>query len=394
MMAAVTEQRDRLARARQAIAALRAAVSDNAEPAPAGPGIRTAFAAVAIAIGLATLLLDQSRDPLPPRLALVALAVLPWLLHRMRLGLPIRSALALIPAAVLFLRGDQLAAMLVILTTTSVVAHGRYPLVIATIAAAVATIAAGGALHRGVSAAAWAGGLALGGVAGWSVRTQRRLVWDLTAARADLERAALVEERRRIARDVHDLIAHSLTVVMLNLTAARLALRRDPAAASATLAETERLGRQALAEVRSLVGLLREDGPAAPEGPPPGAGDLAQLVARLREAGMEVELTALGPLDRVSPAAGLALYRVAQEALSNAARHAAGARVAVRLHVGADEATLTVRDWGRSPAEGARAAEPGGHGLAGMRERATLVGGSLRAGRAEPGWEVSCVVPV
>jgi signal transduction histidine kinase len=169
-------------------------------------------------------------------------------------------------------------------------------------------------------------------------------------------------------------------------------VRRDPRVAEEILAETEQLGRQALVEVRRLVGLLRDDESAA--GPPPDAADLPALVSRLREAGMDVQLDTDGDLGRPSASAGLVIYRVAQEALSNAARHAAGAAVRVRLEVGERETRLCVRDWG--PGAGrARAALGGtdGHGLAGMRERAALAGGSVRAGPADPGWEVECLIP-
>jgi signal transduction histidine kinase len=353
------------------------------------------LAAVAVVIGLVTLRLHQSDDPLGVRLLLLGLAVGPWLPPD-RVGFPLttRAALAAIPAALLYVRGDQFAAMLIVLAATLVIARGRYALAVATLGAGVAMVVVGAVLHRGVAEAFLAGALGLGIVSGWSVRAERRLVEDLRAARVELDRAALVEERRRIARDVHDLVAHSLTVVMLNLTAARLEVRRDPEAASATLAETERLGRQAMAEVRGLVGLLRQNEAADPAAPLPQAADLRRLVDRLHEAGMAVELTVEGELDRLTPAAGLALYRIGQEALSNAARHATGARVRVRLDVGTGEARLSVRDWGLPAAERRSPGGSGGHGLVGMRERAALVGGSLRAGWARPGWEVECVVPI
>jgi signal transduction histidine kinase len=342
---------------------------------------------------MVTLRLGQGAGPPEVRLVLLALAVLPWLpLDRTGISLPTRGALAALPAGILFLRGDQFAAMLIVLAVTLAVSHGSYALALPMLGAGVATVVAGTTLHR-VTEAFLIGAMGLAAVSGWSVRTHRRLADELRAARVSLERAALVEERRRIARDVHDLIAHSLTVVMLHLTAARLAVRRDPEQASATLTEAERLGRQALTEVRSLVGLLRQD-EADPGGPLPQAADLRGLVDRLRDAGMAVELQVDGELGRLTPAAGLALFRIGQEALSNAARHAAGSRVLVRLDVSPREASLRVRDWGVPAGEHRPAAATGGHGLAGMRERAALVGGSLRAGPARPGWEVQCAVPI
>ena len=168
-------------------------------------------------------------------------------------------------------------------------------------------------------------------------------------------------------------------------------LQRDPTAAGELLAETERLGRQALAEVRRLVDLLRDD--ESEPGPPPGAGDLPALVARLRGAGMDVELETDGDVGRIADSAGLTLYRVAQEALSNAARHAAGAAVRVQLRVGEGDARLRVRDWGAGAAR-ARDGEHGGNGLRGMHERVALAGGTVRAEPADPGWEVECLIPM
>jgi signal transduction histidine kinase len=112
----------------------------------------------------------------------------------------------------------------------------------------------------------------------------------------------------------------------------------------------------------------------------------------MHEAGMDVQLETEGDVDRISDSAGLTFYRVAQEALSNAGRHAAGAVVRVRLHVGEAETRLRVRDWGTGPGR-ASSGEPAGHGLRGMHERAALLGGTVRAEPADPGWEVECVIP-
>ena len=346
--------------------------------------------AIAAAIALVTIALHQSGGSLPVRLALVAAALAPWLPGAERAPRILVRSVALAAPAALYVRGDQFAAMFLLLTVAATATDAPAAMVAAVAVAAEAVLLVPFALHRQMAAVYFSGGLGLTLFAGWTMRNQLALMEQLDAARAGLHRQALADERRRIARDVHDLVAHSLTVVMLQMTAARLRLQRDPRAAAEMLAETERLGRQALAEVRRLVDLLREDEPASD--PLPRAADLPGLVRRLREAGMDVELETDGDVGGISDSAGLALYRIAQEALSNAARHATGAAVRVRLHAGEDGTALRVRDWGAGAGR-APAGERAGHGLRGMRERAALVGGTVRAEPAEPGWEVECLIP-
>jgi signal transduction histidine kinase len=152
--------------------------------------------------------------------------------------------------------------------------------------------------------------------------------------------------------------------------------------------------REALADMRRLLSVLRSDQPAA-YAPQPGLEDLPGLIGTARQAGMTVELSASRALDQVPPGVGLCAYRIAQEALSNAGRHAAGAPVAVSLDHDADTITLQVTSGpGISAGQRANSHRPG-HGLAGMRERAELLGGSLSAGPAPGGgFVVSAVLPL
>jgi signal transduction histidine kinase len=227
---------------------------------------------------------------------------------------------------------------------------------------------------------------------------QQRLLLALRAAQAELGRQAASDERRRIARDIHDIVAHSLTVTMLHLTGARYILARDPEGAAAALVEAERLGRQSLADVRRTVGLLEAEG--APRVPPlaplPGAEDIATLVHDYTQAGLDAQYIGSGQVARVSAAAGLALYRITQEALANVAKHASGAHVNVELRTELD-VHLRVSDDGESHLAGceARLDAASGLGVAGMRERATLLGGTLTAGPGTGGlgWLVECHLP-
>ncbi|MFA1543840.1 sensor histidine kinase [Actinomadura monticuli] len=218
----------------------------------------------------------------------------------------------------------------------------------------------------------------------------------LYEARLRLTREAVAEERRKIAREVHDLVGHGLGVVMLNITAARLATSRGNAdAAGRALAEAERAGRRSVRDVHRGLVLLRDPAGAAapPIAPaPPTAEDTGALVAELRAGGLAVALTTRGDLGAVDPAVGLTIFRVVQEALSNTARHAPGAEAAVTVAVGDAAAEVTVTDPG--PADARGRPSTGGLGLVGMHERVGVHGGVLRAGPDGAGWTVHATIPL
>ena len=200
----------------------------------------------------------------------------------------------------------------------------------------------------------------------------------LAAEREGAEQAAraVAEERARIARELHDLVAHSVGVIVIQAQAGQRAIDVEPESARAALASIETSGRQGLAEMRRLLGLLTspEDSSVSPQ---PGLGDLPALVAGLRGAGMPVDVQLDGDLDGLPAGVDLAAFRIVQEALTNVLKHAgpATAQVVVRSAGGAVD--VEVRDDGRGQ-NGHRAGS--GHGLVGMRERAALYGGSVEAG--------------
>ncbi|HWC81635.1 MAG TPA: histidine kinase [Pseudonocardiaceae bacterium] len=206
------------------------------------------------------------------------------------------------------------------------------------------------------------------------------------AAREEHTRAAALAERARIAREVHDVLAHSLSALALNLQSARLMLVRDAASPEAIgqVERAQRLAADGLAEARRAVAALRED-------PVPATRAIADLVTSTRlETGSPIELTVRGTPHNLSSSAEDTLYRTAREALSNVRKHAPGAPVRVRVDYGDERTELTVTDHpGHRPAEAA----PGGYGLTGMRERAELIGGELDTGPTEDGWRVRLVVP-
>jgi signal transduction histidine kinase len=238
----------------------------------------------------------------------------------------------------------------------------------------------------------WLMGIAFPWLIGRAAARQRELVEQLDASRRELAQQAVLDERRRIARDVHDLVGHGLAAVMLQITSARHVLRRDPAAAEEALRSAEEVGRRSMQELRGTVALLRSDAPGV--APLPSASEIAELVGDARAGGLLVELQRRGDLAQIPPGVGVALYRIAQEALANAARHAPQARTVLELEVALERASLVAETTG--PVATGTSANPGRphYGLIGMRERATALGGEFAAGPTSRGWRVSCRLPL
>lgn len=210
-------------------------------------------------------------------------------------------------------------------------------------------------------------------------------------AREERARAAVAEERARIARELHDEVAHGVTVMVVQAEAAEEILASDPERAREPLRRVHGIGREALAELRQLVGILREQEPEAERAPRPGIADLDALLVRVREAGLPVELRIEGEPMRVPPALDLCTYRIVQEALTNSLKHAGPARATVALNYGERFLELEVSDDGR----GLAASNGAGHGLAGMRERVALFGGAFESGpRAGGGYRIHARLPV
>ena len=217
---------------------------------------------------------------------------------------------------------------------------------------------------------------------------------ELASARARIADQAALDERQRIARDVHDELGHSITIVMLQLTAARHLLRRDPDEADAALADAERVGRDSLNQVRRTVGMLRGGEPASKHegvGPSRTLEDLEHLLDDYRSAGVPVCADVVGPVAELDISRSMAGYRIVQEALANVSKHSPAAETRVGVHVDAHGACrIVVVNRGGE----ARSHEPsGGFGLVGMRERARSVGGTVDAGPVDDGWMVSAQLP-
>ena len=204
-------------------------------------------------------------------------------------------------------------------------------------------------------------------------------------------REAVVEERARIARELHDVIAHNVSMMVVQAGAERRVLDDEQSSTREVLETVEQIGRGALTEMRRLVGMLRTDAPDSLS-PQPGLDDVPALVTQIREAGLPVELSVEGERRALPAGIELSAYRIVQEALTNTLKHAGGAHAEVHVRYGSDSLELEILDDG--PGGPARASG-GGHGLVGMRERVELYGGRLVAGRrADGGFSVHVLLPV
>jgi signal transduction histidine kinase len=236
---------------------------------------------------------------------------------------------------------------------------------------------------------------------GVTISTRRAYLAELEERARRLERErdqqaqlAVATERARIARELHDIVAHNLAVMIALADGAAFTTMVAPERATDAMQQVSATGRQALAEMRRLLGLLRDgQPPQAPYGlvPQPGLDDLDELVDQIRAAGVRVELTRQGTAGAWGPGAGLAVYRIVQEALTNTLKHAGPqASAQVRLCYTAAGVELEITDDGAGrPARAVAGTAAGGHGLAGMVERATSYGGEVQAGpRPGVGWRV------
>jgi len=355
-------------------------------PRVSGTGWDTAFWAAYLAAAAATLARRRA-----PRLALAV--VFP------------------IAVATLCLRAGEPTVFLVAMTLYSVVTAVSRPVASAvtglTAAVVLAAILIGGGLQVAQAAVGGVALICLGWLAGENTRASRVYVGQQAeraaekAAAAAAEQAeqvsrALADERAQIARDLHDIVAHAMSVIAVRSGVARMVIDSDPEQARDALAIIEITTRRALHEMRLLVGMLRDPGDRPAElSPVPGLADLDRLLADTAVAGVAAELDVKGEVRPLPPAAGLSAYRIVQEALTNVVRHAGPTHARVRIGYLPAELSIEVTDdgpRGQAPRPIARAG--GGHGLIGMRERAALFGGKLEAGPYAGGFRVRASLPL
>jgi len=237
---------------------------------------------------------------------------------------------------------------------------------------------------------------------GEAVRTQRALIGALRerAERAERDRALesrrrVNEERVRIARDVHDVVAHSIATISTQASVGIHVGRDEPERAVDVLQSIKSVSAQALRELRHVLGALRDGPGGEPTDPTPSLRDVPRLVQQARDSGMSVVLKEHGRLDGLPAMLEVAVYRIVQEALTNVMRHASGAAATVLLSIGEDQIEVVVRDDGRGSPRAASEAAGAGSGIDGMRERAGALGGVLEAGPvARNGFCVRAVLPL
>jgi signal transduction histidine kinase len=241
-----------------------------------------------------------------------------------------------------------------------------------------------GAAQIGFYLLAWGGGRMVHG------QETRRRAAEVQVMRAEEH---VAEERARIARELHDAVAHSVSVMVLQAGAVRRVLGEERPREREVLAGIEELGRQAVGELHRMLGILRKADVGAELAPQPSLRRVGELVDQVRGAGLDASLEVSGDVRELAPGLDMSAYRIVQEALTNALRHAPGSRVSVRVEYGRDLVLSVIDDGARV---NGHAPPPGsGHGLVGMRERTALYGGALQAGpRADGGFAVEARLPL
>lgn len=346
----------------------------------------------------------QVAYPLQPIVA--ALAAFPFVLIRLNpaLGWAVSAVSALVIPRVFDLQTGydypwQVVHILVILALlTAVSMRAALPVVGV---AWTATVLLFFADTPGTNGRGWAVGLtaivAFGLLVRWLVLSRRQLAQQEELSDLERTRRTILEEKARIARDLHDIVAHHMSMVVVQAQSAPYRLSDVSPEVRAEFDEIGATARSALNETRGLLSVLRSDGESAQQAPQPDATQVEALLQGSRRAGITMSWNVVGDLGTLSPAAGLVVYRILQESLANAARHAPGASVQVRIGCGEHDTTVSVVNGpGTAPPrrDSAKAESGGGNGLIGMRERARAVGGSVTTdSRADGGFEVHAQVP-
>ncbi len=352
------------------------------------------------AIAVVTVVVAQWNEPGTPfDLSLVALAsvalVLPGLLGRV----PSEVFAALVAVPVCFAVGHQGHLELSIFLIATVTLYASWLLGSAIRSVWIAVACSGGIIAAsvvsgdGFSWPPWIGAELLLVVVGRTLHRQDLLVDELEAARGALADQAVADERRRIARELHDVAGHTLAAVMLHVTGARHVLRRDPDEAERALLDAEEVGRASMDQIRVTVESLRTSERGV-DPPLPAAGAIESLVEEYRRAGLSIEASIDPGIVDLLGEIGLAVHRICREALANVARHAPDNRVVLVARSDDGGVNLECSDHGR-PADPSwsRRSRVGGFGVVGMAERARALGGDLSAGPTSDGWQVVAFLP-
>ena len=363
---------------------------------------------VPLLIGLAVLLQRNALFHWKVETALVLLGVFPWVLQLFHRRPPRPIFIAIVVLAVYLLQRtangadgamEDVSPFFLVVLAMEIGALAPLKESLAVFVLSLATIGlAEMSYHVEVSegtqvvhALPWYIGISCGWMGGYLIQSQLRVLTKLKAAQQGLAERAATGERQRIARELHDVIAHSLTVTMLFITGARKALDRSTDEAAEALEQAERLGRQSLSDLRRVVGVLGS-GASTDHVPMPDVTDVDKLVQDVNAAGGSVSLDTTGDLASIAPTTGLALYRIVQESLTNSAKHAPGAPTTVALSVNNGHVSLKVSN--PLPKESLSTdASADGLGLWGMSERVNVLGGKFEAGPRGDDWVVQVTAP-
>ena len=335
--------------------------------------------------------------------SVVLAAVVPFVVWMLRPALPTLVLVVSTGAAVLFAtRNGELEASMFMLSIAATIVGGYERSQLALVVGGV-LLAAIPPLSLIVSdndtaTGLWIMGVLLPFVISRISQRQLELAAELAATRATLADQRVLEERRRIARDVHDSVGHGLAAVLLHITGARHVLRRDPDAADEALAQAEQVGRRSMGELRETLGMLRTETDTGANGEPmppvPGTDEMSRDDVWNR-------FTVTGDVSRLDPLTATSLHRVAEEAFANASRHAPGAATTAVLVVRARDVVMTIESFGDAgptgsagPTSSERAEHRPRYGIVGMSERMAAVGGSIDVGPTPSGWLVRAAVPL
>jgi signal transduction histidine kinase len=352
-----------------------------------GPGFR--LVSLALDVAIAAPVMWRRRSPVAAFYTITAIAIAQWIIGPSdQFGTHRLTAYHLVADVALLIAFHTVAAQEPRRRTLAAAAVLEAALVIA-------TLRFGGGRNGPALFVLLSGTAAAAGFSGTNARTRRAYLASVEQRAAELEierdqqaRLAVASERARIARDMHDVVAHNLSVMIALADGASYSAADNPDMAAEAMTQVAETGRQALGEMRRLLGVLRDrDEPAAVQ-PQPGLAEVETLLAQVRRTGLRASLVTEGALPTLPPGLQLAIYRLVQESLTNTLKHAAeAATVTVTIRVRVDKLEVDVVDDGH-PSE--RITAPG-HGIAGMRERAALYGGLVSAGPrpgARAGWKV------
>ena len=351
-----------------------------------------------VAALVVVLLSFLTYTPNPVSVALFGCALVPWALVAGGIRVPavVVVAVTVGAVAVVVIRYDDQAAMFLALVAIGWTASLGLRLQTAFgLLCGVSTAIAYSWTHEDAGHrtgwAIWLTGMFMGVFLGELLYRQRRLAVELAATRHELSVLAVADARTQIAREVHDIVGHSLTVVLLNISGARRQLATNPKAADSALQQAESISRESLDSVRNVVGLLSNGSPRQTDAPLPGGADVMPIIEQAKRSGLPVEAAVYGDPASLEPAVALTLVRLLQEGIANAHRHAPGTPIDIAIDVEERMVSATVANDLLTGTQ--TASQRSGLGVPSMKDRVAAVNGTLSIGAIAGRWRIECVLP-